>query len=96
MFSRLSTTLVALFSLVAVVVAVPTGVSELRGIQRRDTGRMCGNEPTPEVVTEMENAFDSIVAQSPGTDTSSAGSYTVQVFFNVIYASEDISDGYIP
>lgn len=95
MLSHLSVSLVALFSLVAVVVANPPGVSELRGINARATGRKCGSEPTPEAVTQNENAFAAILAQNP-LATSSGGSFTVQVIFNVIYASENIADGYIP
>lgn len=96
MFPRLSASLVALFSLVVIVAAIPSGIDELHGIEPRANGRKCGSNPTPEVVSEKENAFASILAENSGTDTPSAGPFTVPVNFNVIYASEDLSDGYIP
>ena len=94
MFSRFSASLVALFSLAAVVVAIPADLREVHGISPRATGRMCGNTPSLEVVSQKEDDFASMLAQSD--DCPSDGPYTVQVVFNVIYASEDINDGYIP
>ena len=95
MFSPLSTSLVALFSLVAVVVAIPSTFNEVHGIQGRATGRTCGTNPSLDVVSEKEKAFASILSQSPGTDSPSAGPFTVPVAFNVIYASENPSDGFV-
>jgi hypothetical protein len=90
-----STSLVALFSLVAVVVAIPSDPNEMHGIQRRAASRKCGSEPSLDVVGEKEKAFASILSQNSGAASPSEGPFTVQVNFNVIYASQDVSDGYV-
>lgn len=98
MFTRfLGAVLVALFSLDAIVVATPANVNRLRGVERGDVGSMCGNEPTPDAVSRMEEAFASMLAQDPGFDgVTATGGFKVPVNFNVIFASTDISQGYIP
>ena len=92
MFFRLSTTLIALFSFVAVVAAIPvTEIDESHGIQRRASGNICGSEPTLEEVNVMEDAFAS------GNDAvTSSASPKIPVIFNVIYASMDYSGGNVP
>lgn len=90
-----SATLVALFSLVALVVAIPSDLNEVHGIQGRATGRSCGTTPSLDVVREKEKAFASILSQNSGGDSPSSGPFTVPVAFNVIYASEDPSEGYV-
>ena len=92
MFYRLSATLVALFSLAAFVAAIPTDM--VHNIKRGATKSACGSEPSFEEVNRMENAFNSILAGNSGI-ASSAGSSTIQVVFNVIYASTDYSGGYV-
>lgn len=91
MFSRLSASLITLFSLVAVILALPTDVDELHGLKREDTGSICGSEPTPDAVNEMENAFASLLAGNDAV-APDAGS-TVPVYFNVISADTTYSGG---
>lgn len=99
MFSRLlGVTLVALFSLKTLVVATPTDADRLYDIGRRDgDDSICANEPTPDVVSAMEDDFAASLAQNPDPDgVTPAGQFTVLVNFHVIYASKDPSRGYVP
>jgi hypothetical protein len=98
MLSSLPVALVTLLSLASAATAIPTSFDRLYGIEPRATADRCGSNPTPEVVSAREKAFASLVAEKKASDsfTAAEGSYTVPVNFNVIYASTNISDGYVP
>jgi hypothetical protein len=100
MLTRLPASLVALFSLTAAVAAVPADWSSSHGIGPRAATRKCGNEPSLEVVNQMEAMFADLLAekQASRTTTRAAGDYTVPVYFNVIYTDEDkdAANGDIP
>jgi len=83
MLYRLPVALSALLSLAAVVVATPASLERLYGLERRSTGRSCGNHPTPEVVSQKEKDYMSrIEGQSP--IDNGHGEWKVPVYFNVI------------
>lgn len=93
----LSASLVALFSLAAAVVAVPAGVNPFHGIELRATNDICGNNLTPDGISQMEKAFASLPTGDGPTDAATPdGTFTVPVYFNVIYAGNGISDGNVP
>lgn len=87
--------LTTLLSLVSIVAATPADIDRLYGFMPRSTGRKCGSDIPSEAVRAKEKDFVSLVATSKVTAVS-AGSATVPVNFNVIYASENIADGYVP
>ena len=85
-----------LITLLSLATAVPSCAGQLQGIQRRDTSQLCGSTPSSETVDEMEKDFAAILEQmGTSADASDAGSFTVPVYFNVIYASTAPSDGNI-
>lgn len=98
MLSRLSVTVTTLLLLATGIVATPTDINRLYGIGPRDApGRKCGNEPTPESIAEREEAFASLRTQNQADkSTLATGDFTVPVNFNVVYASTNVSDGYLP
>ncbi|KAF9787450.1 metalloprotease [Thelephora terrestris] len=98
MLPRLLVALTTLLSLAYVVSAIPANVDRLYPIGPRDAGRKCGNDLTPEDVSEKEKAFASLLAQNKAAEkvTAVAGNFTIPVIFNVVYASMNISDGYVP
>jgi hypothetical protein len=98
MLPRLPVALTTLLSLAYVVSAIPANVDRLYPIGPRDAGRKCGNDLTPEDVSEKEKAFASLLAQNKAAEkvTAVAGNFTIPVIFNVVYASMNISDGYVP
>lgn len=96
MLPHLPAALTTLLSLASIAAAIPANVGRLHGIEPRDTDRKCGNDLTPEAVSAKEQAFASLVAESKASNTLAAGNFTVPVNFNVIYASTNITDGYVP
>jgi len=85
MLYRLPVALSTLLSLAAAaVVATPASLDRLYGLERRATGRSCGNNPTPEVVSQKEERFNTRASmlQVP----KHAGFYvrTIPVYFHVI------------
>ena len=88
-----------LLFLAAVVMATPSDVDRLHGIEPRSTGRECDTaDPTPEETDKQEKAFASLLAaDEAGARVASrvASSLTIPVRFNVIYAKKDISGGYV-
>jgi hypothetical protein len=98
MLSRLPVTLATLFSLAVVVAAIPANVNRLRAVEPTATFRKCGSDLSPEAVNEKEQAFASRLAAngSPVRLANGTGNFTVPVNFNVIYASMNASDGYVP
>jgi len=82
MLIRLSVAFTTLLSLAAVVVADDRSY----GIEYK-----CGSDLTPKAPGKKEARFASRLAKN-GT----AGTFTVPVYFHVIYAREDITGGYIP
>jgi hypothetical protein len=91
MFLRLPT---ALLSLSALVVAIPT---DFHAIEPRAAGRNCGTYVSPEDVSIKEKAFTSLLAENDNRVLIEAVSnYTIPVNFHVVYASRNISGGYIP
>ena len=88
--------LTALLSLAAVVVATPFDVNQLHGVEPRVTGRKCGSHLSPEAVSKNEKAFNSLLAKADARVTAVNGTYTIPVNFHVIYASKNISGGYVP
>lgn len=98
MLPRLPIALTALLSLAAVTVAVPSNIDHLRAIKSRDASSQCGSHLSPEAASEKEKTFASLLAENGSSDrvTDVTGNFTVPVNFNVIYASTNISDGYVP
>ena len=100
MFSLLPAVLTTLLSLLSVVSAIPTtsDTDRLHAIEPRAPERMCGTDLTPEAIGEREKAFSSLLAKNKDSDrvTDAATNFTVPVNFNIIYASMNVSDGYIP
>jgi len=97
MLLRLPAAFTALLSLAAVVVATPFDVDRLHNIEPRATIRKCGSEPSPEIVSEREKAFNSLLAENESSvKATAAGEYTIPVYFHVIYSRRDISGGYVP
>ena len=87
MLPHLPASLVILFSLTAVVVAVPSDTTPSHGIEPRATSRKCASDPTPEAVSKMEELFAGLRSENRASDA--AGYFTVPVYFNVIYASKN-------
>lgn len=98
MLPSLSVALTTLLSLAAATAAIPTNFDRQHVIVPRATIRKCGNDLTPEAVSEKENTFASLLAEKKAFDVlaTSEGNFTVPVNFNVIYASTNLSDGYVP
>lgn len=98
MLPSLSIALATLLSLTSVATAIPTSSPWLNGFEPRAIGRTCGSDLTPEAVREKENSFISLLAEKKASDrvTVTEEHFTIPVNFNVIYASMNISDGYIP
>lgn len=97
MLLRLPAAFAALLSLAAVVVATPFDVDQLHNVKPRATIRKCGSEPSPEIVSERENAFNTLLAENESNvRVTAAGAYTIPVYFHVIYTNRDVSGGYIP
>jgi hypothetical protein len=100
MLPRLPVALATLLSLVFTSAAVPTSdLDRSLGVEPRAyPGRKCGNDLTPEAVSAREKDFASLLAEKKPSDRIAVpeGNFTVPVNFNVIYASTNISDGYIP
>ena len=90
--------LTALLSLASVVVATPANVDRLYGIKPRATGLECGSHLTPDAVSKKEADFTSLLVGVEGTneDTVAPGNFTIPINFHVVYASENISEGYVP
>ena len=97
MLLRLPSALVALLSLAAVVVAVPTDPNGLHGVEPRAAVRKCGTYITPEDLSKKEKAFASLVAEGDirGKIDALATNFTIPVYFNVIYANKTIDGGYV-
>jgi hypothetical protein len=94
MLLRLPIALSALLSLAAIVVATPADVGRLYG---RSTGRKCGSHLSHEAVSKKEKAFASLLAGNEGTKKDATlKAFTIPVYFHVVYASENISGGYVP
>ena len=89
---RLPTALVAFLSLAVLTGATPTDLSRRYNTGPGASGSKCGSHLTPESASEKEKSFVSNNNRA-GAD---AGTFTVPVNFNIIYASTDISDGYVP
>jgi len=97
MLFRLPVTLTALLSLAAVIAATPADVDRLHGIEPRSTGRKCGSNPTPDVISKKEKGFSSLLAENEATSrVAAAAAFEIPVNFHVIYASSNISGGYVP
>lgn len=98
MLSSLPVVLVTLLSLASTTIAIPTNLDGLHSFQPRDTGRKCGSDLTPETISEKEKDFATLLAGIKTSDKLAVaeGNFTVPVNFNVIYASTNISDGYVP
>jgi len=80
MLYRLPVALPTLISLAAVVVATPASLEHLYGLERRATGRSCGNNPTPEVVSQKEELFNSLLLTQMGYIPD----HTIPVYFHII------------
>jgi hypothetical protein len=98
MLPSLSIALTALLSLTSVATAIPTNSPWLNGFEPRAIGRKCGSDLSPEAVREKEDSFASLLAEKIASDrvTATEEQFTIPVNFNVIYASTNISDGYVP
>ena len=96
MLLRLPVAFTALLSLATVVVATPFDVDRFNGIESRATGRKCGSHLSPDIVSKKEKAFNSLLAEASDRVTATSGTYTIPVNFHVIYASNNISGGYVP
>lgn len=98
MLLHLPVAFTALLSLAAVVVATPFDVDKSHGIGPRAIGRKCGSDLAPEAVSKKEKAFNTLLAENEATVRVTAvnGTYTIPVNFHVIYASRNISGGYVP
>jgi len=98
MLLRLPAALVALLSLAAVVVAVPTDPNGLHGVVPRAPHRKCGTYIAPEDLSKNEKAFASLIAEGNirGKIDAVATNFTIPVYFNVIYANKTIAGGYVP
>jgi len=95
MVPSLPVALITLFSLVSAAAAIPTNFDVLYNIEPRATGRRCGSDLTPDAAHEREKAFLSLLETSDRV-VAAGGNFTVPVNFNVIYASINISAGYVP
>ena len=97
MLFGLPVVLTTLLSLAAVVVAIPTDLGRLFGNGPSTTGRNCGSHLTLEVVSKIEAAFASLLAENEGANRESpaSGTFTIPVNFHVVYASQAASDGYV-
>ena len=97
MSPRLSS-LTTLLSFATIVAAIPPHVRHLRNIQARATIHQCGSHLPPGATREKEKAFNAIRNQktSSGEATDPVESFTVPVYFNVIYADDGSSGGNIP
>jgi hypothetical protein len=89
----LPATLTALLSLAAVVVATPADVDRLYG---RSTGRKCGTYVSPDAIADRETTFASLLAEAGDKVNAVAANFTVPVNVHVIYATKNITGGYIP
>lgn len=98
MLLGLPVALTTLLLLASPTAAIPTNLGRLHSIEPRDTGRKCGNDLTPEAVSEREKTFVSLLAENMASDRVAVaeGNFTVPVNLHVIYASMNISDGYVP
>jgi hypothetical protein len=98
MLLRLPVTLTALLSLATIVVATPADVDRLHGVEPRSTGRECGTYVSHDDIGKKEKAFASLVAENEANDREAyiASNFTIPVNFHVIYASKNISGGYVP
>jgi len=85
MLYRLPVALSTLLSLAAVVVATPASLERLYGLERRATGRSCGNNLTPESVSQKEELFNGIRhGWRVNIDDDQVTVYTIPVHFHVI------------
>lgn len=97
MFLRLPTALTALVSLAAVVAAACAGMKPSDDLLSRDANPICGSELTPEVIAENEAVTASLLSLGGCSDplTDAVNGVTIPVFFNVIYAGGEVSQGNI-
>ena len=97
MFLRLSTAFTALVSLAAVVTAACAGMKPSDDLLSRDASPICGSELSPETIAESEAVTASLLSLGECSDplTDAVDEATIQVFFNVIYAGEEVSQGNI-
>jgi len=83
MLYRLPVALSTLLSLAAVVVATPASLERLYGLERRATGRSCGNNPTSAVVSQKEELFDVLITGRQ-VNEGPEEVFTIPVYFHVI------------
>ena len=98
MFSRLlGVTLVALFSLSALVTATPADAGRLYDLGRRDGESFCGNQPSLDTVMAAQEAFTALLAENPvPNEVNAEATFTVPVLFHIIYADNDPPPNYVP
>jgi len=84
MLYRLPVALSTLLSLAAVVVSTPASLERLYGLERRATGRSCGNNLTPESVSQKEELFTALLHTRQVTLEDELRVYTIPVHFHVI------------
>ena len=98
MFSRLlGVTLVALFSLGALVTATPADAGRLYDLGRRDGESFCGNQPSLDTVMAAQEAFTALLAENPvPNEVNAEASFTVPVIFHIIYDPANPSQGSVP
>lgn len=98
MLPGLPVALITLLSLASASVAIPANFHRAHDIGPRATGRKCGNELTSEAISEREKTFAFLLAEKKASRSFAVaeGNFTVPVNFNVIYASMNIYDGYVP
>jgi len=84
MLYRLPVALSTLLSLAAVVAATPASLERLYGLERRATGRSCGNNLTPESVSEKEELFNNLLQIRGVVLTDQVTVYTIPVHFHII------------
>lgn len=97
MFPHLPIALTALVSLAAVVTAACAGMKPSDDLMSRDTSPICGSELTPEAIAENEAVTASLLSLDACSDplTDAVDKATIQVFFHVIHAGGEVSEGNI-
>jgi len=84
MLYRLPVALSTLLSLAAVVVATPASLERSYGLERRATGRSCGNNPTSAVVSQKEEQFNAHAPDRSQVGVPGLIPSTIPVYFHVI------------